>query len=294
MGRRNGRVALGAAVALLVALGSGAVAAAEEQGPNTGRLSLSAGVDWTTDYYFRGIVQETKDWIFQPYAEVSLKVFESQGPLSAVTVTAGLWNSLHGGPTGVEGNGPDPQAWYESDFYARLGVTLFEDLALSFQWTAYMSPNDSFDTVGEIGLGVGYDDSKLLGAFALHPSLLLAFETTGQADGGKHKGTYLQLGVSPGVTLMEKGPVPISLAFPLAVGLSLSDYYEYGTGHDDTFGFFSGGVTASVPLAFIPPAFGTWQIRGGVTFLALGGNTKDVNNNDGLEVIGTLGLALAY
>lgn len=288
------RWAVGLALAAAVGLGTMVEALAEDKGPNTGRLSLSAGVDWTTDYYFRGIRQETSDWIFQPYAEVSLRLYEDPGPLSAVTLTAGLWNSLHGGKTGDEGQGPDPQAWYEADFYAKLGVTLFQDVTLSLQWTAYMSPNDSFDTVGEIALGLAYNDAKLLGPFALNPSLLLAFETTGQADGGKHRGTYLQLGVSPGLALMEKGPVPVNLSFPVTLGLSLSDYYEFGSGDGDTFGYLSAGVTAAVPLGFIPAAFGAWQLKGGVMLLVLGDKLEQVNRGDGFEVLGTIGLAMTY
>jgi hypothetical protein len=76
--------------------------------------------------------------------------------------------------------------------------------------------------------------------------------------------------------------------------LSLSDYYEFGTGSDDTFGFFSGGVSVSVPLAFIPPGFGKWLIKGGVQVLYLGDNLKTINDGDRTQVIGTVGLAFAY
>jgi hypothetical protein len=79
-----------------------------ETKPNTGRVSLTAGVDWTTDYYFRGILQEDKDWIFQPYGEISFKLVEGTPAFGNVALTVGLWNSLHGGPTGVDGNNTDP------------------------------------------------------------------------------------------------------------------------------------------------------------------------------------------
>jgi hypothetical protein len=51
--------------------------AAEE--PNTGRLSISAGVDSTSAYFFRGIKQETEDLILQPYGELSVKLLENAG-----------------------------------------------------------------------------------------------------------------------------------------------------------------------------------------------------------------------
>ena len=77
-------------------------------------------------------------------------------------------------------------------------------------------------------------------------------------------------------------------------GLSSKDYYEFGTGSDDTFGYFSGGVTVTVPLAFIPPDFGKWLVKGGVTVLYLGDNLKTINDGDEIQVIGTVGLVFTY
>jgi hypothetical protein len=267
---------------------------AEEAGPNLGRLSLSAGVDVPTDYYFRGILQEDRDYIIQPYGELSVKLYEGKGPLTTLAFALGLWNSLHGGPTGVGGPNADPRLWYEADFYTRLSATLLEDVTAAVTYTAYMSPNGRFATVQELALSVGFNDTKLLGPWALNPSLLVAFELKGQADGGRHRGVYLQLGVAPGLTWFDKSAWPVSLSVPLTVGLSLSQYYEFGTGDDETFGYFSGGLAASVPLKVIPPAFGAWQLRAAVTVLTLGDNLRAVNRRDRTEVIGSFGLALAY
>ena len=271
-----------------------AAAETAETKPNTGRVSLSAGVDWTTDYYFRGIRQEDKDWIFQPYGDLTFKLVEGTPALGNLGLTVGLWNSLHGGPTGVDGNRTDPDLWYESDFYTKLGWTFLEDFSSAITYTAYMSPNDSFGTVQELAFSLGYNDSKLLGPFALNPSMLVAFEIKGQADAGRHRGVYLQAGITPGYTFNAKGTYPVTLTVPLLVGLSLSEYYEFGTGDDDTFGFFQGGVGVAVPLAFIPASFGSWTIKGSLNVLHLEDNLKAVNNNDRTEVIGTIGLAFTY
>lgn len=291
----RGRIrSAGVVLWLLSWVGAAAWAGAEEATPNTGRLSLSAGIDFPTDYYFRGILQEDRDYIIQPYGELSVKLYESRGALTALGVTVGLWNSLHGGPTGVGGPNADPRLWYEADFYARLSATILEDLTAAMIYTAYMSPNDRFATVQELALSLGFNDGKLLGPWALNPSLLVAFELKGQADAGRHRGVYLQVGVAPGLTLFEKRAFPLSLSVPLAVGLSLSEYYEFGTGEDETFGYFSGGLAASVPLKVIPPVFGAWQLRAAVTVLTLGDNLRAVNRRDRTEIIGTFGLALTY
>jgi hypothetical protein len=63
----------------------------------------------------------------------------------------------------------------------------------------------------------------------------------GQEDGGLNPGTYLELGISPG--LNESG---FAIAIPLRVGLSLDDYFELA-GVDHKFGFLSIGAIASAP-----------------------------------------------
>jgi hypothetical protein len=288
------------AVALVALVGAacwGTEALAQDatKGPNTGRLSLSGGVDWTTDYYFRGIVQETRDYIVQPYGDLTFKLWDGVPAFGNLAFTMGTWNSLHGGPTGADGPNAEPKAWYETDLFLKLGWTVFENLSTSITYTAYISPNNFFSTVQEIALGLGYDDSKLLGPFSLRPSLLLAFELEGQADAGRDEGIYLQLGVTPGYTFNAGGTYPVTLSFPLLVGLSLDDYYEFGTGRDKTFGYVQGGVGVAVPLAFIPPDFGSWLLKAGVNVLHLGGNVRDVNKDrDATEIIGTVGIAFSY
>ena len=311
--RRRVRGIAGVLAALAATLGGTADISAQEQkpaaetqpaapqasetakGPNAGRLSISAGVDWTSAYFFRGIKQETEDLILQPYGELGMKLVDQAGALTALTLTGGFWNSLHTGPTGSDSPiAVDPKVWYEFDGYVRLSAVLWEDLTTYALYTAYTSPNDSFGTVQEIAFGVGYNDAKLLGPFALNPSVLIAFELDGQADAGADTGIYAQIGIAPGYTFLADSAYPIAVSVPLAVGLSLSDYYEFGTGSDDTFGYFSGGVTVSVPLAFIPPDFGKWLVKAGVTVLYLGDNLTAINDGDRTQVIGTVGLAFAY
>ena len=296
-GRRGAVVRRLVAVLAMIAAGWGAsdALAQEEKGPNTGRISISGGVDFPTDYYFRGIVQETRDYIIQPYGDITFKLWDGVPAFGNLALTIGTWNSLHGGPTGIDGPNADPKIWYESDFYTKIGWTMFEDLSAGIIYTAYMSPNDFFRTVQELAFSLGYNDSKLLGPFALNPTLLVAFEVKGQADAGDHKGVYLQAGITPSYTFNAESKFPVTLSLPLLVGLSLDDYYEFGTGHDSTFGYFQGGVGLSMPLKFIPASFGNWTVKTGVNMLHLGGNVRDVNKDrDRTEIIGSVGIGFTY
>ncbi len=260
-------------------------------GENQGKISLSAGVDFSHAYYFRGILQTDKSFVAQPYADVTLNLYEGEQGLNSVGATVGIWNSFHSRNTVAVS---DPTAWYEADLYGGFTFGLFDKFEAGATYTAYISPNSAFSTVQEISFGFSFDDSDLLGAFALSPSVLLAVEVKGQADAGADKGVYLALGVEPGLTLIESEKYPVSLSFPLTLGLSLSDYYEFGTGDDDTFGYFDLGVALSVPLSFIPADYGSWEAYAKADFLFLGDNLEAVNNGDGFQAVGTFGIALSY
>jgi hypothetical protein len=266
--------------------------AAEEQG-NTGRISLNMGVDWVTEYFFRGIAQQVGGVNFQPYGSVAFTLVDNAGPLTALTATPGIWNNWHaGGGNLVEP--VDPEFWYESDLYFTLAATLGEAVTVGLTYTAYTSPNDSFGTVQELALSLTLNDSQWLGAFALNPSLLVAGELTGQADAGRARGVYVQLGINPGYTFAPESAYPLTVSFPVTLGLSASDYYEFATGDNPTFGYVQFGPAFAVALGFIPKRFGTWVVKGALELLVLGDTLEAVNDNEALKPIGRIGVSLVY
>jgi hypothetical protein len=263
---------------------------------NQGRISLDLGVDFTTDYYFRGIKQATDGSIIQPSAEIGFKFYEGApgSGLDSLKGTLGIWNSFHGGDTGADGaETTDPKFWYESDLYAGVAVGFAKRFELGLTYTLYTSPNNSFNDVGEWSISLGFDDSDLLGAFSLSPSMLLAFEVDGSAF-GPDKGTYLQLGIEPGATVFENPQVSVGVSVPLTLGLSLDDYYEDASGNDDTFGYFDTGIAVSLGFGGIPKSFGELSVTVAGHFLFLGDTLEDANNGDSFKPIGTIGVSLSY
>jgi len=263
---------------------------------NDGRLSLNVGVDFVTDYYFRGIIQETDDSIIQPYTEIGLKFYKGAAGsgLNSISGTLGIWNSFHGGDSGADGSETtDPKFWYESDLYAGIAVGFAERFELGLTYTLYTSPNGSFNDVGEWSISLSFDDSELLGPLSLSPSVTLAFEVDGTAF-GPDEGTYLQLGIEPGATLMENPQVSVGVSLPLTLGLSLDDYYEDADGDDDGFGYFDAGVAVNLGLGGIPKSFGELSVTVAGHFLFLGDNLEDANNGDAFKAIGSIGVSLSY
>lgn len=71
---------------------------------------------------------------------------------------------------------------------------------------------------------------------------------------------------------------PLGMSVPVAVGLSLSDYYE-ANGQDNSFGFFSVGLMARIPLSGVPAGYGSWELAGCIQFLVFGDGLEAINGN---------------
>ena len=95
-------------------------------------------------------------------------------------------------------------------------------------------------------------------------------------------------GLEPNVTtdvinnICSSEDYPLTLAVPLALGLSVEDYYETGTGEssDRGFGFFSLGLAASVPVGFLPGEYGSWTFGGAFYILWLGDSVRVIGRDD--------------
>lgn len=319
------------AAMIAAALGTSAPAFAEDgaapAGPNTGKLSFSGGIDFTTHYFFRGIWQEDQGLIAQPYGGMGVALYEGDGWLNSITLNVGVWASLHDGPTGTgddvsrpEGLSGDPQIFYEFDVSGGISLGLFDDWTVGLTWTAYTSPNDRFNTIQDVAVGLGYNDSDFWNeiwpdsGFALNPSVTLIFETDDQADAGNSlfgpltntdEGVYLGIGIKPAFTIIQSETNPVTLTIPVTVGLSLDDYYEQdtdgdGSAEDETFGYVDLGVELSTPLSFMPSDYGSWSFKIGAHFMWLSENNAFANQpgagdtGDEFEIIGITGISFSY
>ena len=274
---RAGRIAR----VLLAVLAAVALMAGTASAQNEGRVSVGAGIDFSTSYYFRGIVQETSGFIAQPYLEGGLSLYE--GDNGSVSFAAGTWNSLHSQTDDGFVGGGAPGIYYENDFYAGLGFGFAGGWGADVTYTAYMSPRGSWGTVKELAVGLSHDD-------VIAPYITLAFEIDGSAA-GDNEGTYLELGIEPSLPLED---APVSVSFPVAIGLSPSDYYDPG-GVNEAFGFFTVGASLGIPISGIPEEWGSWEFAAGVQLLFFGDVLKEINgSDDGVEPIAIFGLSLGY
>lgn len=257
-----------------------------------GVVSGALGLTLTDKYVFRGIPQEDQGVIGQPWAELSFHLASGGDDdlVHSVDLTVGTWNSLHDGPTGGAGG-----AWYESDAYAGLSVGLGSRWTIGATFTAYHSPNGSFGTVQEVAGSIAFDDADLWLPIALQPSLLVAFETDGQADAGLREGIYGEFALEPRVPLGEIDGIEFELAVPLKLGLSVRDYYEQPAGGGDrTFGYFDAAVALACTLPDLPDPGKPWTLELGLHYLALGGSNEARNHGENSELLTTLTLGTSF
>ncbi|MEI9894896.1 MAG: hypothetical protein WDN28_13675 [Chthoniobacter sp.] len=226
------------------------------------------GVTFVSAYLSRGLVLENQGVIAQPYLDLYFKLYEGTGFINKVQLNLGLWSSIHSHPQ-PDGSTSTTRNWYEFDYTPGIAVTFAKNFTFTASYFEFDSPADSFDTARSLNFNLAYDDTDLLGKFALHPHVtyLRELDAPGAAGLGP-QANYYEIGVAPG---FAAGPVAIT--FPITVGLGSEGFYQ-----SDTFGYVAGGIQLSIPLSFIPECYGKWSFSGGYTFYHLGADVADATN----------------
>ena len=233
----------------------------------TGDLGLAV----VSQYVSRGVVLENQGFIAQPYLDLYFKLYEGTGFFNKVTLNAGLWSSLHSDRR-TASPGTSLGAWYEFDWTTGLAVTFAKNFTLTTSWFDEEFVSTS-TRGGALNINLAYDDTDLLGAFALHPHVAVLKSMIGNYVGVPNgaNGWYYEVGIAPGFTVGKGGTYPLTVTIPLTVGLGPETY----NGQD--YGFFSAGINASVPLAFVPACYGSWTYTTGFTYWNLGENAANAS-----------------
>jgi hypothetical protein len=140
-----------------------------------------------------------------------------------------------------------------------------------------------------IDLTAGYNDADMLfKGFALNPSVNVHWRY--REGPGQTQGVAIVPGIKPSYTILSDTHYPVTLSVPISLGIFCSDDFQHG---DSGYGYFSGGIAASVPLAFIPAKYGAWS----VTASALYYNTSTdaiPGNPDENFVVTDIGIGVAF
>jgi len=272
-------------------------------------ISGDLGVQFVTSYYSRGILQGPQGqagFDAQPYLDLYFQLYAGTGFVDKVTLNLGLWSNIASDPSpgvndpfrggnGVEGRngrlrnvriGPVTAglaSWTEFDWMPGVSFVFAKNFTLTTSYFEFDYPSQGASPQRSLNVSLAYDDTDLLGMWALHPHFTFLQELTGNANGGhvglgladtatsSSLGQYYEVGIAPAFTFMKDSKYAPTLTIPVTAGFGSSGFY--GTG----FGYASAGLTVSVPLAFIPSGFGSWTANFGGTYYYLGKNTARAN-----------------
>ena len=249
--------------------------------------TLSLNFGFTTHNVTRGIVSEDQGLIFQPSATLTLKVAEN------VSVYLGTAMSFQDNETGAD-PGSSLASWAEADIFTGISVNVTDRLSAGIEYKGYTLPNNSGEDVHEINLILSYDDAGQWGnvellSRGLQPYVILGFEFSGSQAQDGDEGIYMEVGVRPSWLVLDNN---VELALPIAIGLSLDDYYGSGS---NGYAYTSVGAEAIIPLKCLGTGFGEWHVALGVNFLFLGSEAQALNaGGDDFELIGRVGFGVDF
>lgn len=215
---------------------------------------------------------------FNPSLEIAVEL------PAGFTATLGTWwdvNSKAGSDTALIGG-----RIQEVDVWAGLAYTI-GDFTIKTTYQAWMYGSSTEDI---LDITLSYD-TFLSPSLTIHNRLDTgdaagSFMADGTFDPGD-EGTVLVGALSYS---FEAGPVTVS--FPLNVAYFVDDDF-HAVGADNGVGYGSAGVTASVPLSFIPEAYGEYSLHAGLIYYV---TDQDVipNNPKGDFLTANIGLTVAF
>lgn len=287
-------------VAGVVATPMAAAQAQGNAGANNGAVKFNANLDFTTAYFFRGILQQKNGVIAQPSASLDFNLFHNgSGFVKSADVVLGTWDSVHSKQV-------NQNILFETDYSGGVSLGLPDHFNLSSSYVTLTSPAGAFGDVQEIDTTLSYDDTGMwndmfggvMKGISLQPYAMYAVELTGGANhssGGYGYGKYLEAGINPSLTLVHSERYPITLSVPMKVGLSVGNYYQrLGNHQNNVWGYASVGTDLSMPLHCIPARYGQWSVHVGGEYMWLNNDLARANGNNGFQAIGTVGISMSY
>ncbi|MDF1740388.1 MAG: hypothetical protein P1U86_14605 [Verrucomicrobiales bacterium] len=202
---------------------------------------------------------------FNPSLEFSFPITDD------LSLTLGTWWDVN--DKGVSPIGGQLQ---EVDVWTGLAYDMgFVEVSTTYQQWIYGSQTEQI-----LDFGFAFD-------LPLSPSVTVHNRLDAGASGGD-TGTVVVVGAEHGFDL---GPVSITL--PVGVAFFATEGF-HGVGGDTGFGYASGGINASVPMAFMDSALGgEWAFNAGVTYYHTD-NSVTVNNPESDFIVTNFGVGVSF
>ncbi len=235
-------------------------------------------ISFKNDYITpRGLLVTNTGLTTQILGGMAFDLYKSKtGFINDVSVYGGVWNDLWS-----KQNHPTVGSWNEFDWFVGVSVKFWQDWKFGVEYVEFLSPPGNFSIERNVEFSLAYDDSKWNPFIPFNPYVKLFYAASGPSTVvvGKRGQTYdVEIGVVPTLDLNKYG-WPVVLLAPTWVTVGPSTYWNRGvTGCGalattpcalDNAGVFSSGLTAKVPLKFVPTRLGNWYVKGGFQYYHL-------------------------
>ena len=248
------------------------LSAAEDKEPPfiTGLLDLPF-----SNYYlsYRGAITENAGVIFQPLLLLNANLYQGDGPLSNITLTTGVWNSIHSKVRPPANRSTTPN-WNELDYIAALNITMFKAWTFTIDYEYWTYPSDTAPVNSIMQFKLGYADSflkdllpQIPGELSINPYINFFVELHNKSVAATEESFYFEFGFTPKYVFAG---YPLSIELPTYFLFPGNNYYSTNS----TLGVFGTGVKVTAPLTFVRERYGKWSVHADLVYKHLA--------NDGL------------
>ncbi len=223
----------------------------------------------------RGLNLQNQGLVSQPKLVLYWKLFAPADPkadVNNVTLATGIWNDVDTVPSGV-----NPGNWNEVDPSFGINVKFLRDWSFESPFTAFISETHSYPTCWNWDPRLTYHD-HFLPDFSFNPYVEFFDELSNKSTiafnpATSQSGFYGAVGFDPTYTFRD---IPLKLELPSYLTLPSGKFYQRANGAPGGtgLGLISTMFKATVPLQFIPKAYGDWSVYAGAQY--------DYLNNPGL------------
>lgn len=255
-------------LAVLLALAAAPFVRADDAPPS--RLHALVNLEVSDKYLTpRGMIVQDKGVTVQTLFLAFLDVYDGKPDalLSDVTLVGGFWNDYasesmpeHLGAGSTETN------FVEIDPIFGVSLGLGKNFKLDVTYTAFCMQILDIGTSEHLETKLSYNDTDLLGAFALHPYVSfwkeLDNKATAAANFGIPSSYYFEVGIAPSYTVGK-----VKLEAPMRVLLPSSEFYGETFANSSTVGLYEVGLKGTTSLTFMPKGYGFWSAHLGVRYM---------------------------
>lgn len=234
-----------------------------------GFVDIGVGSDFVTargSYLIKGMAVTAID------NGLILDVYKNKtGFINKVSVYAGTYFQLS--------NGYHPAtsgSFSEFDWWTGATVSFANNWAFDAQYYSIVSPEGLWVDQQNLQFTLSYDDTSWGLPIQFKPYVLGWYQMAGSPNtGGKNQSGYVQLGSNLTWDLTKK--YGVKFIAPTYISFGPSDYWKSsGCGLLSTSpcsassaGLFSTGLTAVVPVTWVPKNYGSWSVKAGFQYYHL-------------------------